>query len=211
MNYLPDPRVGAALARLEEEAERHVHAVARIAARQLQAPGYWEDALGSVFVSSAIRHGLLLQLGVATALQLVPEYKVWSPAFFLPVETSDSTGALEIDIAAYSIPARQLWLLEVVRNYDNLSSSRKKALKNKLITAAGRAGCWARERQLDPEGLGLAVVSGQLKRPRPDDVCPVISLERFPDLFGITVEGPVRVVLRCFEKGVHEQLSRMEF
>lgn len=211
MSYQSDPRVGAALARLEEEAERHVHAVARVAERALATPSYWEDALGRVFISRAIRHGLLLQLGLATALQLVPDYQVWSPAVFSPVTAPEPATALEIDIAAFSGRARKLWLLEVVRNFDNLSCSRRNALKTRLLTAESRATSWAREQQLDPADISLAIVSGQLKKLRPDPACPVISLEQFPEHFGTAVDGPVRVVLRHFERGVHEQLVRMQF
>lgn len=209
MDFAPDPVVGAALARLMNDAERHVRELGRFAELQLAAPDSCEDGLGRVCVASTIRSGLLLQAAIATALEVCSAYEVRSP--FTLKSVGPPSGKLEIDIAAYRPADRTLFLLEVVRTYENLSHSRRKELARRLAVAARFAPQETYGRGWICDRVVTAIVTREVTRLVSSDGVELIPLNAFHKVFGTSARGTVHAALSRFETGVHARLAELGF
>lgn len=211
MPFEPDTQVGHALARLQDEAERHVREIGRFAERNLSEPVSCEEGLGRVCVANAIRSGLLLQCAIATALEISPDYQVRSPFVLIAQTDAGLDQRIELDIAAYRASDRTLFLLEVVRTYSNLAHSRRKALMRRLTEAACVAPCVARQQGWPCEGVQPAIITGESFRPDPPAGAALIPLERFHEVFGVSARGTVHAVLAHLAAGLHARLTTLGY
>lgn len=211
MNFSPDPQVDLALARLLDDAERHVREVGHFAERHLADHLPCEDGLARVCVSTAIRSGLLLQRAITTAFEFSADYVVASP-FTVTLEDADNNShRLELDIAAYRAADQCLFLLEVVRTYSNLSHSRRKTLARRLTEATQAVPAWADGQGWHCDRITPVIVTGEALGEFPSAEIPVVPLGRFRETFGVSASGTVNAALSYFTAGVHARLAGLGY